>query len=140
MTDWLLDTLLWTGVLLALVLLLRRPVARHFGAQAAYALWALPFLRLLTPGITLPAWMNPAPEPASAPVAEAVTVSLSAAGAPVAAAVSSPAAGLPIDWLALGLAAWLVGAFVFLVFRFRAYFEMRCSPMPAKWAASAAAC
>src|SRR5690606_34106632 len=45
MTGWLLDTLLYTGVLIALVLVLRRPVSRHFGPQIAYALWGLPFLR-----------------------------------------------------------------------------------------------
>ena len=31
---FLFDTLMWTGALIALVLLLRRPVARHFGADA----------------------------------------------------------------------------------------------------------
>ena len=36
MSDWLIDTLLWTGALIALVLLIRRPVAQWFGAQAAY--------------------------------------------------------------------------------------------------------
>ena len=35
--SWLLDTLVWTGVLIAAVLLIRRPVARQFGAKAAYA-------------------------------------------------------------------------------------------------------
>ncbi|UIP05600.1 M56 family metallopeptidase [Erythrobacter sp. SDW2] len=129
MSDWLLDTLLWTGVLLAAVLLLRRPVARHFGPQAAYALWALPFLRLLTPAITLPAWMNPAPEsataPLTAPVADPVALWLPLEGQPLGATVAEPGSNLPLDLAALGLAAWLVGALVFLVFRFRAYFDMR---------------
>ena len=49
MTGWLLDTLLYTGVLIALVLMLRRPVSHHFGPQIAYMLWGLPFLRLLLP-------------------------------------------------------------------------------------------
>ncbi len=31
---FLFDTLLWTGALIALVMVLRRPVARHFGAGA----------------------------------------------------------------------------------------------------------
>ena len=44
MTQWMLETLLWTAVLIAFVLLVRRPVARHFGPQIAYALWALPAL------------------------------------------------------------------------------------------------
>ena len=47
------ETLAWTGALIALVLVLRRPVTRHFGANAAYALWLLPFLRLMLPPIAL---------------------------------------------------------------------------------------
>ena len=39
MTAWLLDTLIYTGLMIALVLVLRRPVSRHFGPQLAYALW-----------------------------------------------------------------------------------------------------
>ena len=64
MTSWLLETLAWTAALIAIVLLLRRPVTRWFGPQFAYALWALPALRLLMPPIELPAWMKPAPEAA----------------------------------------------------------------------------
>ena len=54
MTEWLIDTLVMTGALMALVLLLRRPVARCFGAQAAYALWLLPALRFVMPPLALP--------------------------------------------------------------------------------------
>ena len=53
--SWLVDTLLATGALIALVLVLRRPVARLFGAGLAYALWALPLLRLILPPLVLPA-------------------------------------------------------------------------------------
>ena len=49
MTGVLVHTLVWTGVLIALVLLVRRPVARWCGPQVAYALWALPMLRLVLP-------------------------------------------------------------------------------------------
>ena len=35
MTGWLLDTLLYTGLLIGLVLLVRRPAARLLGAQFA---------------------------------------------------------------------------------------------------------
>ena len=64
MTAWLLETLVWTAVLIALVLMVRRPVARWFGPQVAYALWALPVLRLALPPIELPAWMAPASDTA----------------------------------------------------------------------------
>ena len=52
MTDWLLGTLLATSGLIVLVLLLREPVRRHFGARVAYGLWLIPALRLLMPTIT----------------------------------------------------------------------------------------
>ena len=61
------DTLFWTGALIVAVLALRRPVSRHFGARAAYALWALPFLRLILPPIVLPAAIAPEPV-ASVPI------------------------------------------------------------------------
>jgi bla regulator protein blaR1 len=51
-TDWLLGTLLATSGLIVLVLLLREPVRRHFGARVAYGLWLIPAARLLMPTIT----------------------------------------------------------------------------------------
>ncbi|RZV35999.1 MAG: hypothetical protein EX262_00660 [Sphingomonadaceae bacterium] len=133
MTDWLFDTLLWTGVLLAAVLVLRRPVGRHFGAQAAYALWLLPALRLVTPAITLPAWMRPTshsmfgPFADGSPALEAGSASLeiSAHSATEELPAFALSGGVAADITALLLAAWLVGAAVFLVVRFRAYFRMR---------------
>jgi len=130
MTQYLLDTLVWTGALIALVLLLRRPVARHFGAQAAYALWALPLLRLAIPPIILPAWLGPAEAVPSPSVA---MVSTEAAARP-AAELSAHADGLatpvatlpsPIDWLTPLLVLWLAGAAIFVVRRFALYFAMR---------------
>ena len=47
--SWLVDTLVTTAALIALVLVLRRPVARMFGPGLAYALWILPLLRLALP-------------------------------------------------------------------------------------------
>ncbi|QNP45242.1 hypothetical protein H9L14_11425 [Sphingomonas sediminicola] len=52
MTDWLVGTLLATSGLMVLVLLLREPVRRHFGARVAYGLWLIPGARLLMPTIT----------------------------------------------------------------------------------------
>ena len=65
MSTWLIDTALYTALLIALVLVLRRPVARHFGPGMAYALWALPLLRLFLPPLVLPANFAPAPEVAA---------------------------------------------------------------------------
>ena len=47
MIDWLVGTLLATSGLILLVLLVREPVRRHFGARVAYGLWLIPAARLL---------------------------------------------------------------------------------------------
>jgi len=47
--SWLAGNLLVASLLVAAVLLLRRPVARLFGPRAAYALWLAPALRLIVP-------------------------------------------------------------------------------------------
>jgi beta-lactamase regulating signal transducer with metallopeptidase domain len=50
--DWLLGTFLATSALVILVLLVREPVRRHFGARVAYGLWLIPAARLLMPTLT----------------------------------------------------------------------------------------
>jgi len=50
--DWLLGTLLATTALIVMVLLVREPVRRHFGARVAYGLWLIPAARLLMPTLT----------------------------------------------------------------------------------------
>ena len=52
MIDWLLGTLLATTALIVMVLLVREPVRRHFGARVAYGLWLIPAARLLMPTLT----------------------------------------------------------------------------------------
>ncbi len=131
MTGLLLHTLAWTGVLIAAVLVLRRPVSRAFGPQAAYALWALPLLRLVLPPVTLPAWM--APETAAPAAAAPVTMAPPPADAMVWRAAEAPASG-GFDFMALLadvplveilLLVWLGGAAAFLALRFGAYFSLR---------------
>jgi beta-lactamase regulating signal transducer with metallopeptidase domain len=149
MSAVLFQTLLWTGVLIGVVLAARRPVTRHLGPQAAYALWLLPAARLLLPPVTLPAWMA-APETSAAPKLLAVTPPVEtavthvagevAAQAPltdVAFAVPPEAAPQPgFDFVAMLadwpiaealLALWLGGAAVFLWRRFGAYFALRAA-------------
>ncbi|MEL6258470.1 MAG: M56 family metallopeptidase, partial [Pseudomonadota bacterium] len=46
-----LQTSLAVGALILLVLLIRRPFAKRFGAKAAYAPWAIPFVRLILPPV-----------------------------------------------------------------------------------------
>ena len=64
--DWALQTGLMISVIIAVILLIRRPVTRWFGAGAAYALWLLPVIRLLMPPVTLPkfwaSWLPKSPE------------------------------------------------------------------------------
>ena len=54
MIDQLIDNALSVSLLILLVLVLRGPVARQFGARAAYALWLAPLVRLVVP--PLGAW------------------------------------------------------------------------------------
>lgn len=115
MSQFLIDTLTYTGLLILAVLLLRRPVARAFGAQVAYALWALPLLRLVLPPIELPAALAP-----QAPAAPVETVVVMADPAPVV-ATPQPA----FDWSTAALALWLAGAMALLVWRLVSYRRMR---------------
>lgn len=115
---WLIDTLLWTGALIMIVLLARRPVARHFGAHAAYALWALPLVRMAFPPIELPAWLAPVSVPATATYGYEATISV----------VSEPTSIAPVidvNWTMILIAIWLGGAAVFAVNRLAAYARLR---------------
>ncbi|MEM1051339.1 MAG: M56 family metallopeptidase [Pseudomonadota bacterium] len=151
MTDWMMETLLWTAVLIAFVLLVRRPVSRAFGPQIAYALWALPALRLILPPIELPAWMR-LTEPVTMLEDPAIASAIPATSGTTAiqfpavrsenAVVAHPAAtdttptltqtpGFDISSYDMGLlvevgvAVWLIGAAIFLIMRFSAYFRLR---------------
>lgn len=139
--DWFLfDTLLWTGVLIGFALLLRRPVGRHLGAGAAYALWFLPLARLLFPPVQLPAWMRPSflqADTALDPVMAEFDPAMAdfAAAAPAAPAGLSQASYLapvapvplesPIDFVTPLVILWLLGAAIFLTRRFWLYGELR---------------
>jgi beta-lactamase regulating signal transducer with metallopeptidase domain len=117
MTAWLTDTLLYTGLLIALVLLVRRPVARYFGPKLAYALWALPALRLILPPIELPASMAPhqAQLGDQALLAMAMAADVSPAPAP------TPLWERADVWLTV----WLAGAVLFIAWRIAGYRRMR---------------
>ncbi|WAT18156.1 hypothetical protein OZN62_00840 [Aurantiacibacter sp. MUD11] len=127
--DWMVDTFVYTGLLIALVLLLRRPVSRWCGPQVAYALWALPLLRFIMPPIVLPAWMAPAePERLAASATEPLMVIISDPGEAGAVAAAETAAAAPVVGIAvtdLLLPLWLGGALVFLGWRIREYYRMR---------------
>lgn len=129
--SWLLDTLVWTGALIALVLFLRRPVSRYLGAQAAYALWLLPVLRLVLPPLTLPAWMNPAPPVEEAAPSMALAnnatdfAALGMTPAPTELATAAPFSIGTDELVAALVALWLTGAIAFVAVRVRDYLRMR---------------
>ncbi len=50
---WLVQTTIIVSILIGLIILIRKPVARFFGPQAAYALWALPLLRFALPELAI---------------------------------------------------------------------------------------
>ena len=49
MIGWLVEAMIASALLMAVVLVIRAPVRRHFGPGIAYALWALPAIRLALP-------------------------------------------------------------------------------------------
>lgn len=99
---WIVDALLASALLMGAVLLVRGPVRRAFGPQVAYALWALPGLRLLLPPLPT-GW----PAPTNAPITRA--------GETIVMVIepAREAAGLSVGTVAFAL--WLAGVLAFLV-------------------------
>lgn len=60
--QWSLETTLAVSVLIALIMLIRKPFAKQFGSQATYLLWLLPLVRVVMPPIpqnwSLTAWLG----------------------------------------------------------------------------------
>ncbi|WP_443971223.1 M56 family metallopeptidase [Sphingobium sp. CR28] len=120
MIAWAIEAVVASTALMLLVMVLRRPVAEHFGAQAAYALWALPALRMVLPPLTLGLGVSApmlAVEPVSGSISDVVRSSIVAGGT-----TSHAAAVIPVSnslgsagWIALAVLIWLVGAGLFLI-------------------------
>lgn len=107
-------TLVTTAILVLLVLIVRKPFARHFGPRLTYALWAVPALRLVLPPLPFADPVVVMPEPA-AELAVMVPVGLPvAAPAPVAEPLWSLAELVPFLFAlwAAGMIAVLVAAMV----------------------------
>lgn len=129
--QWLVDTLIVTAALMALVLVLRRPVAKHFGAELAYALWAIPLARLFMPPLTRTIEVK-----VSAPVAPVASATVDSTATIIPAAMAAPADAMPepslvqslladADWFAIGVTVWLCGAAIFLIAQLSAYLQNR---------------
>ncbi len=118
MIIWLAETLVATSLLMAAVMMVRRPLARWLGAGAAYMLWILPLARMLMPALPdqvadaspLHQVMNQSGLPAIlVPTAAAQTVE------------TSPA----VPWLELVMALWLLGMVSFVFIQAVGYLRFR---------------
>ncbi|GAA0672172.1 beta-lactamase regulating signal transducer with metallopeptidase domain [Sphingomonas insulae] len=109
MTAWLIETLIASTVLMLTVLLARGRVRDAFGPQVAYALWALPALRLALPPLP-DAWRQAAITPLSG-VGETITILVVDSRADTA---TMGAGSLPsVAMVVAGL--WAAGALGFLL-------------------------
>jgi beta-lactamase regulating signal transducer with metallopeptidase domain len=125
METWLFDSLLVTTLLMSAILLVRRPVARLFGASVAYALWLIPAARLLMPSLEGAA--APAGESGMAvqdAVRDAIMAGVTSPG-PVATTANQAAIVPSIDYAALGVTLWLGGAALFFIIQMIRYASMR---------------
>lgn len=104
MSSWIAENLAASALLIALVLLVRAPVARLFGARAAFALWLTPLVRLFVPPVRVDA---PMPD---------IFITTSTVAAKAAAPVQ---AAVPVGTILL--AAWAAGAVIFLIGHWLAY-------------------
>lgn len=108
--DWALQTGLSVSVLILIVMVFRRPVAKYMGAKTAYALWALPVIRLFLPAI---------------PILPAKAVNTPAVIAPatnVREFISLPATVLEttpsaLNWSVVFITIWIAGAGAFLLWQ-----------------------
>lgn len=120
MTEWLSDTFLATSALLLLVLLIRAPVARHFGAGTAYFLWALPAARLFMPTLTKEIRVPAAASDLSLADGAGDAVMVAAADVAASAAVSPT-----INWPVVALSLWLGGAALLFIVQMYRYSALR---------------
>lgn len=120
--QWLIDSLWATTLLLALVMMLRRPVAHFFGSKIAYLLWAIPLARLLLPPVNRTVEIA-APARPDAALAFLPEGAIGQAGPAV--IQHAPAMASSTDWVAIALTLWLCGAGVFFVSQLAAYLQNR---------------
>ena len=102
MIDLLVDSALSVSLLILLVLAVRGPLARAFGARAAYALWLAPLARLMVPLAGLwPSSSAGVEGPATGVMPEIVIARVPAAGG--------------ADWTDRALILWATGAAAYLI-------------------------
>ncbi len=119
MSAWLVEAILATALLMAAVLAVRVPVRRAFGAQVAYALWAIPVARMVLP--PLPAGWRGEALPVL-PTPEPLTLYL---GAPVVTLPPVADAGMPIGWAEAAVLLWSAGAVALMAWQVVGYWRFR---------------
>lgn len=122
MTNWMMDTMVSMTLLMALVLIIRKPVSHFFGAHIAYLLWALPLARLFMPTLTLKA---PAPELVDATVSGVpglLSIDIASSAAVEQVAIGALAS---VDWLFVAFVIWLGGAGMLFISKLAGYFQFR---------------
>ena len=111
MLTWLIQSSLAATLLVGLVLVLRRPVRRRLGAEAALALWLAPALALVLPPTGLGLWVRSADAPADAARPIAVPITAPIAAPPPPAPLAAPRAAVPrVQPAAVLLGLWTLGA------------------------------
>lgn len=125
MGAWLFDTFMVTSMLMLVVLLVRRPVARHFGPGVAYALWLIPAGRVLMPSLEgAPASELESGTALQDNVRDAILAAISAPEN-TASATNQMVTAPSVDYAVLGLTLWLGCAALFFIIQMIRYASMR---------------
>ena len=118
MIIWLVETMVASSLLMALVMMIRRPLARWLGAGAAYMLWVLPFARMV-----LPALPDQVADPS--PLHQAMDQSGLPAMLAMPTAAQTTVASPALPWLELAIALWLTGTAIFMAVQIIGYVRFR---------------
>lgn len=132
---WVVQTGVVVSLLILVVLIIRRPFARAFGANAAYALWSLPLIRLFMPGVAIPQnWLPSfaAPEAAITPVrpyifpADMPPVPRDMPNAMTEAVALGPG---PINWGVIVMMVWVTIAVLWFVYQLYRQYQFKTAVM-----------
>jgi len=128
---WAVEAGLASALLMVVVLMVRGSVRRAFGPTVAYALWALPALRLVLPPLPI-GWTRGWTSAAATPVSRAGEVVVAVIVQPAPAAIPSPGPVAAVATAAPGLspaavlvAVWALGASAFFAWAAIGYWRMR---------------
>lgn len=114
-TNWAVETGIAITCLIGFILIIRRPFARRFGAGAAYALWALPLIRLFMPPINIPI-LKPGIDTANAhEIIISAEIIRNMAALDTFTPLTTPPPSLDVNWLGLAVIVWGGIAAVWLI-------------------------